>query len=220
MNNYNKKLKPNNKSKWTNYISFFIPKGDHFVTSIIIDLNIILFIVVTVGGVDMFKPSAAKLHEFGALKRTTVLNGDWWRLLTNTFLHAGLYHIAYNVFGIILGGIALEPLLGRKRFTMLYILSALGGSIASIMFTKYISVGASGAILGCFGAMIILAFTPLYKTAGRKTMLMIYGGYAALTIIIGFITPNVDNAAHIGGLLTGAFVAFIMYRLKNMQHTS
>ncbi len=198
--------------EWKEMLLYLIPRNDHFITSILLNLNIILFLVVTFGGVDMMSPSAKKLLEFGAVNRTTVMNGDWWRLFTNTFLHAGLYHIIYNIFGIVLAGIAVEPILGRKRFVVLYVLAALGGSIASIWwYPDAISVGASGAILGCFGAIMVLAFTPVFETGGRVLMLMIYGGFAGLTILFGFIVPNVDNAAHIGGLLTGAVVALFMY---------
>lgn len=135
-----------------------------------------------------------------------------WRLLTAALVHSGFWHIGLNMLALWLMGRSLEPLLGRWRFLTLYVLSALGGSVAVALlsFTTPV-VGASGAIFGLFGALIVI---------GRHIGANI-GGIAiilAINLAIGFIPGfNVSWQAHVGGLVVGALVGLVYARTRSVR---
>lgn len=193
-------------------IKFLIPKDDHFATPIIINLNILVFLIMVISGVGIISPSGIDLLAFGGNRRTEVLNGEWWRLFTNMFLHGGIMHLFLNIFGLILGSLFIEPVFGRIKFFTIYILSGICASLASIWwYDNTISVGASGAIFGIYGAFLGLLLTDVKhkKKKGIFNMLAIYVG---ISLISGF-TGGIDNAAHIGGLLSGIITGLIIYFL-------
>lgn len=143
-------------------------------------------------------------EDYGMWPFGIALYGEWWRLLTAAFLHGSWLHIAFNMYVLFLFGPVLERVLGHVRFTVLYVVAALGGSVASYVFSdpRTVSVGASGAIFGLMGAVIV---------AGRRlrwdiTQVLIL---LAINVVIGFISPEVDWRAHFGGLVVGALVAAI-----------
>lgn len=129
-------------------------------------------------------------------------NGEYYRMLTSAFLHAGLMHLGFNMFALYLFGSQVESILGIPRFVGLYLLAALGGSAASLFFSapNQFSLGASGAVFGIFGAYFVLA-----RDRGLDTSQV--GGLIVINLILGAVVPQIDNAAHIGGLVTGAAVA-------------
>ncbi|GAA1977340.1 rhomboid family intramembrane serine protease [Microbacterium pumilum] len=135
-----------------------------------------------------------------------------WRLLTVTVVHGGLWHLALNMLALWMIGRSLEPLLGRGRFLTLYLLSALGGSVAVALlsFTTPV-VGASGAIFGLFGALLVIGRHIGANVAGIALVL-------GINLVIGFIPGfNVAWQAHVGGLVTGALIAFIFTRTRSPQ---
>lgn len=134
------------------------------------------------------------------------VNGEWWRLGTAAFLHGSILHLAFNMYVLFMLGPTLERILGHYRYLALYLLAAVGGGVASYVFssTNTVSVGASGAIFGLMGALVV---------AGRRlrfdvTQVLVLLG---INIVIGFLPGgNIDWRAHLGGLVTGAVVAAIM----------
>ena len=135
-----------------------------------------------------------------------------WRLLTAALVHSGFWHVGLNMLALWMMGRSLEPLLGRGRFLTLYLLSALGGSVAVALlsFTTPVA-GASGAIFGLFGALLVI---------GRHIGANI-GGIAiilAINLAIGFIPGfNVSWQAHVGGLVVGALVGLIYARTRSVR---
>lgn len=133
------------------------------------------------------------------------VDDQYYRLLTSMFLHGSILHIGFNMLVLYSLGPALENLLGHVRFAALYVIAGLGGSVASFWFTDFRvqSLGASGAIFGLFGAWVVI---------GRRLNIPIQQilGLIAINIVIGFLVPNVDWRAHLGGLVTGAIVAAIL----------
>lgn len=131
-------------------------------------------------------------------------NGEYYRMLTSAFLHAGLLHLGFNMFALYLFGSQVEAALGIPRFVALYLLAALGGSAASLFFSspQQLSLGASGAVFGIFGAYFVIA-----RTKGLDTSQV--GGLIVINLILGAVVPQIDNAAHVGGLVTGAAVAAV-----------
>lgn len=131
-----------------------------------------------------------------------VAAGEYYRLLTAAFLHAGTFHVLSNVFALVTIGPALEQALGRARYLALYLVSALGGSTLSYLVSEpgTLGVGASGAIFGLFGAYYVVVRRTGGDTGSIVTLLVI-------NLVITFALPIIDWRAHVGGLLTGAAVA-------------
>ena len=195
-------------------INYLVPKGEHFVTSIIIDLNILVFLLMVFSGIDIISPNGKELLEWGANRRAETTSGEWWRLLTSMFLHGGIMHLLLNIYGLILAALFVEPQLGRKNYSMLYILSGLCGSLASIWwYPNTVSAGASGAIFGLYGAILGLLFTNAFPKDGKKGILIMIGVFVLINLVWG-LTGGIDNAAHIGGLLSGAILGIILYKLS------
>ena len=131
-----------------------------------------------------------------------VAAGEYYRLLTAAFLHANLFHLLTNMVALASIGPALEEALGRTRFVVLYLLSALGGSVLSLALSRpdQFGVGASGAIFGLFGAYYVVV-RRVGGDAGPVAALL------ALNLVITFVVPVIDWRAHLGGLATGALLA-------------
>jgi membrane associated rhomboid family serine protease len=167
-----------------------------YVTWTLIGLTVAVFLWQFTAGVN------AVAEDFGMWPFGIALYGEWWRLLTAAFLHGSWLHIAFNMYVLFVLGPTLERVLGHARFIVLYVVAALGGSVASYTFSdpRTVSVGASGAIFGLMGALIV---------AGRRmrwdiTQVLILLG---INVVIGFLSPEVDWRAHFGGLVVGALVA-------------
>jgi rhomboid protease GluP len=152
--------------------------------------------------------SAQGLVAFGALSRPEVFAGQWWRLESATWLHGGLNHLVSNAIALYIFGMICEHAFGRMQYTVLYVLSGVGGSILSLLISEGPSVGASGAIFGLQGAAIVLFRQHRERILMRDRRVgVVLLGWALYSIVAGFTSPFVDNGAHIGGVLTGALVA-------------
>jgi membrane associated rhomboid family serine protease len=135
---------------------------------------------------------------------SAIAQGEWWRLLTSTLLHGSILHLLFNMYALYWLGPQLERALGHTRFAALYVLSALGGSVASYWFSdlRTVSVGASGAIFGLITATIVIG----RETRTDVSQLIVLLGINA---VIGFLQPGIDWRAHFGGAVAGAAVAYI-----------
>lgn len=148
------------------------------------------------------------------LSREGILAGEYYRFLTSIFLHAGLLHLISNGIYLYYFGIRAERLLGKARFLLLYLVSGLCGGMCSVLFgAGGISIGASGAIYGLLGAMLLLTKKrgPADTGMSYSTMLLL----AVTAICLGFLEPGVDNMAHIGGFLGGVAVFWLFLRKKS-----
>lgn len=154
--------------------------------------------------------SASALIELGAMKGSLIAGGEYWRLFTAMFLHFGWLHLALNCFGLYIFGQMIEGLYGRSRFIVIYTLAGLAGSVSSYAFNLSLSpynsvgIGASGAVLGLLGATVafFIRNREMLGEMGRRTLagLIIVAG---INLAFGFMTPGVDNLAHIGGFVGG-----------------
>ena len=180
-------------------------------TAIIIGANILVFIAMIVSGVNILGPNSVTLLKWGADFRPAVLEGQWWRLLTCCFLHIGIIHLLVNMYALLYIGVLLEPFLGRIKFTLAYFLTGILSSLASIVWNEAtVSAGASGAIFGVYGLFLALLTTQLIHPSVRKPMLKSMLFFVVLNLSIGF-TGLVDNAGHIGGLVSGLLMGYIYY---------
>ena len=198
------------KEKITNVLSIFIPTKGYFVSPILININILIFIAMVVSGVHIFLPENQSLIDWGANFRPVTLEGAWWRLLTACFLHIGILHLLLNMYALLYIGLLLEPYLGKTRFLAAYVISGIAASITSLWWHELtISAGASGAIFGMYGVFLALLTTNLLDKSVRNalfTSIAIFVGYN----ILNGLRPNsgIDNAAHIGGLISGLVIGY------------
>jgi rhomboid protease GluP len=139
-----------------NTFALFKPTKRYFYTPIILYVNVAIWLLMIATGVDVFQPSVQDLINWGGNLRGLTLNGEEWRLLTCTFLHGGIIHLALNMFTLLQVGALLEIKFGNHRFFLCYLAAGVLASIASIAFHENIvSVGASGAIFGLYGLWFI-----------------------------------------------------------------
>jgi membrane associated rhomboid family serine protease len=150
-----------------------------------------------------------------ALDKVAVANGELWRLWTVTLVHAPLtqnpLHLLFNMYALWLAGPMVERLYGRWRFLVFYLVFAAGGSLMSFAFSDaQFGVGASGAIFGLFGLLFISqrVHRPVLDGQSRAFMSQL-GGLLVINLIFGIVVPNIDNMAHIGGLIAGAWIGFL-----------
>ena len=141
------------------------------------------------------------LISFGAKFNPLIQDGEWWRFFSSMFLHIGIFHLLMNSLALFFLGGAVERIYGTTRFFFVYFIAGLTGSIASFVFNEQVSAGASGAIFGCFGAL--LYFGMMHKRLFFRTMGMNVIVILLINLLFGFTVPMIDNGAHIGGLIGG-----------------
>jgi len=163
------------------------------VTRILIGLNVAIFLVQQLVG--------DKVTDHYALFPIAIAHGQYYRLITAGFLHASFFHILFNMAALWFLGTPLEGLVGRARYLLIYGLALLGGSVASFCFSPVntLGVGASGAIFGLMGAFAVVAWR-------QKWDLRPFAVLIGINFVYGFLVPNVDWRAHLGGLVVGAIV--------------
>ncbi|MEI7595743.1 MAG: rhomboid family intramembrane serine protease [Bacteroidota bacterium] len=194
--------------KITDAFSIFIPRPGFYVTPILIDLNILVWLVMLFSGVHWLAPDTESLINWGANFRPLTLEGEWWRLLTNCFLHIGVLHLLMNMYALLYIGILLEPLLGSLRFISAYLLTGITASIASLWWHDLtVSAGASGAIFGMYGVFLAMLSTNLIEKSTRKALLASIGLFVGYNLLYG-MKGGIDNAAHIGGLVGGIIIGY------------
>jgi rhomboid protease GluP len=188
-----------------------VPTREYFFTPIIININILVYVAMVISGVDPMFPDSNALIKWGANMRSLTMGGEWWRMFTSMFLHYGILHLAFNMFALYSIGKSLEPFIGRWRFLILYLCSGIGGSVVSLWWHDAAAgAGASGAIFGTFGIFAALLTTDLIDKSVRMPMLKSMAYAIGLNLLIG-LSGNIDNSAHIGGLLTGAIGGYLSY---------
>lgn len=179
--------------------------GKLHITYLMIFLNLIMFTMLELQGGSM---QSDVLIQFGAKYNPAIVEGQWWRLITSMFLHIGLLHLVLNMIALYYIGAVAERIYGSMRFTFIYLLAGIGGSLSSFAFETHISAGASGAIFGLFGAL--LYFGLIHQRLFQQTI----GKSIALILIInlglGLFVPQIDMGAHLGGLLSGFLAASLV----------
>src|SRR5580692_8314459 len=185
-------------------------------TYILLAINIAVFGWMILHGVSAKDPTTEQLVHYGATNAYLVLSGQWWRLLTATFVHVGLLHIATNMWCLWNLGLLGEPLLGPAGLVAVYLITGIAGNLLSLFYNVLyhdgvsVGAGASGAVFGIAGILIVLLSNkklpiPAFELHRlRRSVIQ----FAALNLIIGFAANltsivNIDNHAHIGGFLSG-----------------
>ena len=178
------------------------------VTFIILAVNVAIFLV---GELD---PAVGqRFFVNGAQRAVLIRDGEWWRAFTSMFLHAGFPHVAFNMWALYLFGPALERRFGSLPFASLYLASGLGGSaLYHLLGRSNPAVGASGAIFGLMGALIVVLYDQRHTRVGRAILSQLLV-LLAINTVLPLVIANIAWEAHLGGLVAGGAVAFAWSRL-------
>ncbi|KKB37284.1 rhomboid family intramembrane serine protease [Bacillus thermotolerans] len=176
-----------------------------FFSHAFIAIQVLVFLLLEVSGGST---NSLNLIRFGAKFNPLILEGEWWRFFTPIFLHIGFLHLLMNTFALYFLGTAVERIFGRFRFLLIYLFSGFVGTLASFVMNDSLSAGASGAIFGCFGALLYFGVVYprlFFRTMGMNIIILI-----VINLVFGFTVPGIDNAGHIGGLIGGFLAAGVV----------
>jgi rhomboid protease GluP len=181
-------------------------------TCAILGIIAIVFVFeIVLGGAD----NETVLINMGAIMPDIRSTGEYWRLVTAMFLHAGWLHWATNTWALYQLGTLYEMLFGTPRFALTYFVSGICASLASLIFSQDVAVGASGAIFGILGAFIFsLLRSPQYRhQRWTRSLVSQIVFWIVVNIIIGVMVKFIDNAAHLGGLTAGLLLGLWPHRV-------
>lgn len=175
-------------------------------TFILIGLNVVAFLIEIAGGSGgLTVQNSSVVFDFG-LFGPFVAEGEWYRVLTYGFLHASIIHIGFNMFALFFLGRLLEPAIGTPRFVALYFVSLLAGAFGAILLDpEALTIGASGAVFGIFGATFLIA-----RSRGVDALASSIGIILVLNLAITFGSDRISVGGHLGGLLAGALCALVI----------
>lgn len=186
------------------------------ITAIIVGLNMLVFLVMVFAGLGFISFDGKDLLNWGADFRPLVAGGQWWRLITCVFVHGGLMHLLMNMYGLFFAAIFLEPVLGKLKYASAYFACGILSSLASIWWhPATVSVGASGAIFGLYGVLTALLTTNKIGLRSKKSLLIFSLFFIGINLVLG-LRGGIDNAAHIGGLLSGLVMGYLYSFFGNL----
>ncbi|WP_051656819.1 rhomboid family intramembrane serine protease [Butyrivibrio sp. AE3004] len=188
-----------------------------YINTIIIILNIIIFIISLILGEPF-------VQRFEQRADYIMAGSQYYRLVTSMFLHADAEHLFSNMLILMFVGANVEYDIGHIFYLILYFLSGIGGNILSIAYdffkAEFIpSIGASGAVFGIIGAVIVIVYYGRKKLKKGSNLMIRLALMVALSVYTGFRTENVDNAAHIGGLLSGIIIVLLITIINKKEYT-
>jgi membrane associated rhomboid family serine protease len=183
------------------------------ITNLLIAINVIAYVWLTsTGGLS----SDRALFDHGALLGIACTqDGQWWRILTGAFLHGGLLHVAFNMFALYQVGTIVELLFGKLRYVALYAVSLAGSGLAVVYVAPNdLTVGASGAIFGLFGALVAVGLRLGPRGRGLIGQVL---PVIVINLVLTFTIPNISAAGHIGGLITGFLAGLVLFMVPSRQ---
>ncbi len=190
-------------------------------TVTLVTINIAVYLVTVFQGGGVGSPGG-DLFGRGALVGALVFDGEWWRLGTAMFLHASLLHIAFNMFVLYWLGSVVEEAIGTPRFLLVYLVSGLAGSAGALWISFAggtfqltspftVTVGASGAIWGIMGALLVLEYMTTGSFAGQAM------GLILINLVITITIPNISLGGHLGGLAGGVAATYLLLRTRYVR---
>lgn len=188
-----------NEKKYAPYVTYFL-----------MGINIFLFFIAAYLSGNIFSFSNDVLISLGAKENSLIQSGEYYRLFTCMFLHGGIVHIFFNMYALYAIGPFVEETYGKYKYLLIYIVSGILASIFSFVFTTAVSIGASGAIFGLFGA--ILAFGLKNRSRVNKKFLSNILSVIVINLFIGATLPGIDNFAHLGGLIGGVILSALLIK--------
>jgi membrane associated rhomboid family serine protease len=181
--------------------------GVPVVTQTLIALNVIVFLAETAAGAPLGGGGGGWVWNHGLLFGPYIhIQDQYWRLVTSGFLHDGIFHILVNMLSLYFVGMALEPAIGRLNFSVIYFVSLLAGSFGALLFTPDSpTIGASGAIFGIFGALIVVA-----RARGISIWQSGLGFFLLLNLFISVSYAGISLGGHLGGLVAGLICGWLV----------
>ena len=196
-------------------MNLFRATPNAFVTPVLIAINVLVFLAMVANGVPILNPGTDVLLKWGADFGPAVTHGQWWRLLTAAFLHAGILHIGMNMYVLYGVGPFTERLFGNLGYIVIYFLSALFGSLTSVTWQPFIvSVGASGAVFGVYGALLGFLLRERRTIPAERLKSLVQNAlvFVVLNMAIGMNKSGIDMGAHAGGFIGGFLVGCALAR--------
>ncbi len=172
----------------------------------LIAINVIVFVIeLAGGGAGSLSGGGTVIHDAG-LRGPDVANGDWWRVISSGFLHAGFLHLLLNMYVLYIAGSILEPGIGTPRFLGIYFVSLIAGSLGALVVDpNSLTVGASGAIFGLMAAVVVIA-----RGRGVEQLASQFGLFIVLNLVLTFSISGISVGGHIGGLIGGTVAALLV----------
>jgi membrane associated rhomboid family serine protease len=180
----------------------------------LIAINVIVFLIeLAGGGTGSLSGGGTVIHDAG-LRGPDVANGDWWRVISSGFLHAGFLHLLLNMYVLYIAGSILEPGIGTPRFLGIYFVSLIAGSLGALVVDpNSLTVGASGAIFGLMAAVVVIA-----RGRGVEQLASQFGLFIVLNLVLTFSISGISVGGHIGGLIGGTVAALlVLFVERRMQ---
>lgn len=205
-------INAHNKKDQEKVADVFSPKKP-VVTYALILINVFMFLFPLING------NSEEFYNLFASYGPFVKMGEYYRLLSAAFMHANIAHLIFNMYALWIIGMQLESFIGKWRYLVVYLFSAISGSLLSVIVTpNAVSVGASGAIFGLLGALLYFGYHyRVYLGTVIKSQII---PLIVINLLLGFMVPGIDNAAHIGGLIGGALMMIgvgIKYKSSNFE---
>ncbi|WP_333878564.1 rhomboid family intramembrane serine protease [Flavobacterium sp.] len=203
------------KANWFQYNTeeyrWLVPRKGFYTTLLLVYANGVVYLLMVANGSPFGSFPEVTLVDWGSLFKPDTLNGQWWRLLTYQFVNNGFKALLFNMSCLIFVGLCLEPLIGKKRILVLYIIGGLCGGIAALSWNYYCNVaGAAPAIFALYGFLLVLVIMKIVVLDYNAKLL--YFVLASISLVCAFYihyTLYADNSANIGGLLTGLFIGAV-----------
>jgi membrane associated rhomboid family serine protease len=174
-----------------------------YATYALIAINVVVFIAELGAGGGA---TSGQLVEDGGIQGPAIADGDWFRIITGGFLHAGPLHLLFNMYVLYVAGTLLEPGIGTPRFLAIYFISLLAGSFGALLLDpNSLTVGASGAIFGLMAAVLVVA-----RGRGMEELASQFGLFIVLNLALTFAIPNISIGGHLGGLVGGGVAALLL----------
>ncbi|HVW64688.1 MAG TPA: rhomboid family intramembrane serine protease [Nitrosospira sp.] len=184
------------------------------ITKLLVASNLIIFGAMLAGGASLWHSSNNVQLAWGANFGPATQDGEWWRLGSAMFLHFGAIHLTLNVWALWDAGQLVERMYGHARFAVIYFASGLAGNLLSLVAHQGLAVsgGASGAIFGTYGALLVFLWHERANLHPDEFRWFFWGasGFAVVTLILGYFIAGIDNAAHLGGFLTGMLAGIVL----------
>ena len=181
-------------------------------TVALVAINVFVYLVTVFQGAGINRPGGS-LFADGVLFGPAVANGDWYRRVTAMFLHASILHIAFNMFALYWLGTVVEQAIGSALFLLVYFVSGIAGSAGALVLSDpgAFTVGASGAIYGIMGALLVLEYMTTGSFAGQAM------GLILINLVITLSIPNISLGGHLGGLVGGTVSTYVLMRTRYVR---
>ena len=181
------------------------------VTFTFLAIMVLYFIFMTLNGGTT---DVETLIKYGAMFPPFVSEyNEYYRFITSIFIHIGIMHIFFNGYALYIFGPEIEKLMGPKKYFLFFILTGIGGNVATYLFNFVsVSAGASGSLFGLFGAFLYLVVRhpQMVTPAGKKNILQLLG----INLLLTFLVPSISITAHLGGLIIGFLLSFVFIKVN------